>query len=359
MKITKTEYLTGIVIAFVSLFLGTGVYSLIKSARTDATLSIIFFGIAGILTIPVFLTIFNYEPSLTLKGKIIKIFGPKLGFIFNIYFEINVFFLMVSTFYNLTNLISTQFLTNTSKIFIGLVFVFTIAYASFKNVKTTFKLSNIIFYINVILALVAFFSLFGKVDLSNFFPIMENGIMPTLKGTFYLLVLNSVPIFTLLIIPKANIQSGNQKRAIIMSYVISVSVSFIIMFATLGVLGIYVSSIYEFPEYIVLKQINILNFVDRIESIVVLQWIFGLFILLLILTFFITRERKIIDNNFGRSIIILSAMIASIYCFKNQNIYLNILYNYTPYLRLVMLAILITLYFLIKIKKKTSSANNI
>lgn len=48
---------------------------------------------------------------------------------------------------------------------------------------------------------------------------------------------------------------------------------FIIIICTFGNLGVEMSALYRYPEYIVLKRISALNFIDNVENILFIIWI--------------------------------------------------------------------------------------
>ena len=49
---------------------------------------------------------------------------------------------------------------------------------------------------------------------------------------------------------------------------------------TYGILGANLVDIYRYPEYMTLKKIKLFNFVEKVENIVSITWIFDLFITL-------------------------------------------------------------------------------
>ena len=65
-----------------------------------------------------------------------------------------------------------------------------------------------------------------------------------------------------------------------------------IIFITLGNLGINLSQLYQYPEYIVLKRINLFEFLDRIENLLSIQRILKIYISLSFFTYFISNTIK-------------------------------------------------------------------
>ena len=359
-KINCTQFSSIIIMLILSSFLGVGIFSLIKASGIDAYLSIILGGIIGSIFIYLFITIFNYEPSLTLKDKINKLFGKKIGFILNFILFIIIFSMGTSSIFNLTIFISSQFLPETPLLLIALVFSFLVIFINTKGIDVISKTSFILVIINLIFYLFAFIGLIPSFDISNIKPFLEHGLNRPLKGAIFVIGFNIIPIFLLLMIPK-NIIVDKKKinKHIIIAYLLGIILMTSVLFLTLGVLGIYLSSIYQYPEYIVLKNINIFNFIDRIENIITSQWIFSLFINLTMIIYFLSNSIK--TNNKSKIIptfLCLSILFISKKIFSNNTQFNNYTYKYSLINDIIILLILIIIF--IKIKKlyfKTGLSN--
>ena len=121
-------------------------------------------------------------------------------------------------------------------------------------------------------------------ELDNFKPVLEHGLKNPFVGGILITLTNILPIFLVLTIPKNNItDKKNYNKVIIISYVISTFIFFLITIFTIGILSKYLISIYQYPEYIILQKISFLNFIERIENLITMQWIFGCIIYLSLL----------------------------------------------------------------------------
>ena len=103
------------------------------------------------------------------------------------------------------------------------------------------------------------------------------------------------------------------------SYIISILALFAIVILTLGNLGIYLASIYQYPEYIVLKRIKIFNFIDRIENILTIQFIFSMFASMCFGVYCVTNLLK--PRNKSRilpAFITVLILLVSTFAFKNN-----------------------------------------
>ena len=131
---------------------------------------------------------------------------------------------------------------------------------------------------------------------------------------------------------------------------------FLVMLLTMGNLGIYLSSIYQYPEYIALKNISIFGFIDRIENLVSSQWIFGLFINLTMVVYFLANTvKKDYHGKIVPTIITLAILFTSAYIFKNNTMFNNYTYNYSLFPRIIILVILTFMVIAIYFKKRRTN----
>lgn len=357
--INKLQLCSILILIMMSPFLGTGFYLLIKSSGIDAYFSIIIGGICGLLPILVYIYVNNYQPELPLNKKINLLFGKEIGYLLNII--ICICMLGIGTFgmYNLINFIVSQFLSETPFLIIGIMFSIVIIYVNIKGIETLSRTSVILVIINLLIFFTAVLGIASKFDINNIKPILEFGIQRTFKGAFILITMNVSSLLMLLMIPKNTI-IANKKTGlwIIITYIVTILFMGISIFLTLGNLGIHLASVYQYPEYLVLKRISLFKFLDRIENIVIIQWIFGIYINLSLIVYYISNTIKY--NNKSKllpSVITCVLLILSILVFKNNTQFNEYSYKYLPYVRLVLLIILLLIGITILFKKLVRKKN--
>lgn len=340
----------------ITTFLGIGIFDIIKAAGVDAYLSVFVGSVVGIILFLLFLYIANYEPELSICEKTKKLFGPIFGTILNILLCISAFILGTTVFYNLINFTVSQFLSETPFTVIGIVFAFIIAFINIKGIETLSRTSLVLISINVILFLVCIFGIFPTFELENLKPFLANGLSNPLKGMIYMLALNVVPIFLLLIIPKNSIEDKKHyNKYLFVAYLFGCLVMITAILLTVGSLGIYLASYYQYPEYMVLKRIDIFDFIDRIENLIILQWFFGAFISMSVTVFFISKNIKLKKEKINKLvpvIITILLLITSLTVFPNNTVYNNFSYKYAIYPRFLTLLIEIIIGVAIIIKKR-------
>lgn len=342
-KISNFNLLSLMIFFLFTTTYGEGIYVIIKESGVDSIVSIIVSSFFSLFFIFIFKNLFNYEPTLNIFEKNEKLF--KFPFIPNLI--LILFALLISSiqFFNLTNFIVSQFLSETSPIFIGLIFSLLIMYALSKDISVLAKTTTIFFFINLFLFLISIIGLIKDFDYTNLMPILEHGLKNPLKGGIKLFLINVFPLFILLLIPQNKIINYKNKT-IFISYLIYLLLSFIIVIFTIGNLGINLAKLYQYPEYIVLRRINFLNFLTRIENILFIQWIFGLFILMSFSAFIIKEKLKF---KYNYIIIGLLIFIVSFNSFKTLTLFNDFMYNIYPIV--IIPFIIYILIFYIKTKR--------
>ncbi len=358
-KINCLQYSTMVVLIMVSAFMGIGVYCLVQAAGIDAYITIPLGMIVGIPVLLLFLYIANYEPDLALPKKLEKLYGKRLGKVVTLICAIFIFIFANNYMFNLINFIVSQFLPETPLLVVGIVFAVLTIYTNTKGIETISRVSLLLLTINLILFAIGFIGLIPSIDTSNLKPFLEFGIGRPLQATFYFVTLMIMPIFALLIVPKNQVVNPEKyNKSIVISYLVSLFIIFGFCIITLGILGIHLASIYQYPEYIILKHVNLFGFLDRIENIITAQWIFGLFFCVAFAVYYIGNSIKLEHNSkmLPTSIVTLM-LLASVYLIPNNTFFNVYIYYVAPILRVASLVVFIIIAISIFIKKRKKNSD--
>lgn len=339
-------------------FIGITFSCLIKLTKQDSwiiPLISIFIGL-------IFIMLINYIVSFKENKSIIE----KIYFLFNskVRYAISLLLILIGIFYNiantinLNNFIHTQFLNKTPILLISIIFLSVTFYILTKGINVITKTTVIIFYISIFLVLITFIGLLPKFHLSNLKPMFQYNETNMLNSLRFYYTFNITPILFLTVIPKSNIKNAKTFKALSISYIISTSAIFISILLTLGVFGYELASIYEYPEFQVLKQISLIGVSSRIESILVLQWIFDLFIYNVFIIFYICNciKKLIIKKDLNINLIYLIYSIILIIVLNyisKYNIFIeNFILNYAfKYISVITIVIVILICLKIKLRK--------
>lgn len=341
-KLTVIQFSCLICFPILSLFSGIGTYNITKIAQVDSYLSVIISYLLGMLPFLLFIFIFNYKPELNITEKINFLFGKYLGTIINIIINFLILCIGIILIYNISNFAISQFLDETPllvfMIFLGLILVYNVSL----GIENITRVSIVFLGIICFLTLISTFGILPHFESSNIKPFLEYGIQKPLTGGFTLTLTNVIPTFMLLIIEKNKV-TDNQKSIIYLFFFYSLAFLFIFIatFLTIGSLGIYLSNLYQYPEYTVLKKISLFNFIDRIENFIYIKWILNSVICLSLVIYYITHSIKKTSKKILPTIITGIIIFLSLKIFKNTNIFYQFSFSVFPYVCLLLLFIFI------------------
>lgn len=189
-----------------------------------------------------------------------------LFFLFNMFIFQQILFIF-QTF------ASSFFLIKSPIYFISLPVPFIIYRVCKNGFPAIAKVAEIIMPISLFLFFFSFLGLIQDLNLDYFKPIFTCEPLTLLEGTLFFTAYSTAPYFLLL-----NVDMESPK--LVGKYLFSAMTVFIICVSIIGVLGPNLSQIYRYPEYIVLKKIKIFNFLEKVENIVSIGWLFDLFAVL-------------------------------------------------------------------------------
>ena len=343
-KISLLEYASTFFMIIISPFLGMGLYNLLLKANIDASISVIIAYVLSFSFIIIFNKINNYKINLNLKEKILSLFNKKISFIIISILSLSLFLMASMLSYNINSFIISQFLSETPIIFVSIFMGILILYINSKGIEVIFRVSNLLFFINVILIIIAVIGNYNRIELINMLPLLTEGISRPFIGSINILIFQLIYIFILLIIPKENIKNNkNFNKVIIISMTCAFIFFFLVIIYTIGSLGINLSLKYHYPAYIVMKEVSIFGFIDKIENFIIIHWVFEVFILLSLIIYFINKM-----TNIKPYVLITTNIILYTILFRNSTLYNVITSTLLPILSIIILSIMLTIYFKIK-----------
>lgn len=360
-KINNLELSSTIFLILFSCTIGIAPYITIEIAGINSYIGILIGTIIGLIPLLMFIYISNYEIDKPLYIKTKIIFGKVLGTIINIILIILYLILATTILFNTSNFIISQYLTDTPIILVTIIFALTGYHAINKGINTITKTSLIYTIIIIVLFILATIGLIPEIELDNLKPILEYGInKPFIAGLTYSLIL-TIPISSLMLIPKNNIDNYHKTtKYIIITYLITSIMIFFMTIVTSACLGKYLLLQYQYPVYMTLKRISIFGFIDRIENFLSIEWILSSFIAYTIPLCYIKDTITNKNNNKIINILIITiTIILSITIFKNNTSFNHYLDSTYPYILLITLIIYIIIFITIIIKKVLKRKNRI
>ena len=250
-------------------FIGISYVSLVTLTHQDSWISILIAFIIGFIPILLFYKIASIKEELNILEKIDYSF-PRLGKYLKSILGLSVFCLILLNFWNLTNLVVSQFLSRTPTLVISISLIIPIIYLISQNNRVISRVSLILFFLTAIFWILSATGLISKFQFNNLMPVLENN---PLKGVIPYMSYNILPIFILLIFPNKYI-----KKSLFTGYVIATSSIFIVMLFMIAILGINLVTIIQYPEFHILKLVFEGFLTYRLENMLATQWIFDILI---------------------------------------------------------------------------------
>ena len=219
---------------------------------------------------------------------------------------------------------SNFYLINTPPLLIIVPLFILILYGVKKGLATTLRLSDILIFISIIIGILAILSIQKNIDFNNYLP-MEmldkcDSLKCILSSAFYSV---SPIILELTFLKKDEVN----KKAIILGYLIGSLTIFIMILCILGIFGGNFALLFRYPEYILLKKVNLFNQFEHLETFLSILWFNDLLITSLLAGLLINKVFK------GKWLYIVSILhLCFVYFFFISNYqHILLLYHCTFY----------------------------
>ena len=245
---------------------------LLNTSKNTTPLSLLIGFIISILLSLIPLKIFNTKETLSLTEKNKLAYG-KLSILINIIYILTSLTLYTLISYRLTSFLSSQYLIETNKIYLLIPTLLITYYIANKGIETITRLSQISFFLCLFIFLFDAFGLIQHINIENYLPILNSSKTNIIKSSLMFSLFSSVPFTFINITNKQNLSDKNKftKKYHIM-HIISFLVITSATIITLGVYGIHLTNLFDYPLYTVLKQISLFNFLESIENASIMLW---------------------------------------------------------------------------------------
>jgi spore germination protein KB len=247
-----------------------------KSAKQDLWISPIWASIVGFICVFIANKLNQYYPKETIieYSELIlgKFFGKLLG-IFYLIFYLHITGIIVREY---GEFVSGTFLNRTPVFAILGAMMIVSAYAVHGGLEVIGRCSEIIVPVVSLLYLVICILLFKDLDVHNIFPILENGVMPSFKGSivpqswFSEFILVSF-LFPYLVDREKGLKWGMISVFSVMVIMVLTNITALLLFGNL-------TAHLTYPIITAARYISIADFLQHLESIIIALWVAGTFI---------------------------------------------------------------------------------
>ena len=320
-RINSLEYNTLIWFLIRATFIEITAEILLGAAHQDSWISILLGIFIGIIPFSLYSYLKNKFPDKT----IIDLNKEKLGFfgtLLNLFLIGGMFIFAVCSFWILINYINSQYLYRTPSYIIIFLLIIPVIYAITKDFHIFSKVSLIMFYVSFIFIIIILSGLAGNINISNIKPILNNNPNSILYGTFCFIGFNILPLSILSIIPKNKINNYSPKKSFLFYLISSLSL-LNVLFLTINIFGIHLSELYNYPSFHLLKRVSILDIIDRVESILSLEWFLAIFVQIICALYFIKESLKKTFNTKEKTNNIIIIIVCLIIAFLTNIIFIT------------------------------------
>lgn len=346
--ITKKQKLSVMYFLSRAIFLGIGYSLLFEKVGKDAWISVILGTLIGIGIVYIISKILKYKKNKNLKDLLKEM--KWLGIIIKILYFAFLIFLLYECVLIMQTMTTSFFLINSPPLFIGLSGAFLVILTIKENDTTLFKVAESLIAIAVITVIITFLVLLPYGEIEAFLPVLTTSPKMILIGAIYYATISTGPLILTL-------DFKDDGKKLMKMYLFTSLIIFIICITIIAVLGPELIQIYRFPEYMVLKRIKIMDFIEKIENVISIIWILDAFMILATTTHTLKNLLPKKGGKIISSIILFAITIITGVVFGGNYVLVLETYYLVPIIlgiALIVLLIPIFIFTLIKYRKKES-----
>lgn len=276
-KVSKVQIGMLLALIMAGYYLGMSDIILLRKSMSEVLISMILGSFIGLIPMFMYIKINDTYPNLNIYEKCTKMFGKKIGLLINILMIISYSFIFAIATRNIVSFTTSKYLENTPYIVVGLLVVISCFIATFNGLETILRLAQISFIITVIIAIAIEGTVAGYIDINNILPIFasKNPVQNIIYGSLYFAATSSFLSVLLLSIKKSEIKDNkNYNKVALLFYMYSVLALTLVMFFVISCFGYKMSSLFRYPEYMILKKIGFSSSELHLENLLAFRWIF-------------------------------------------------------------------------------------
>jgi len=247
-------------------------------AKQDAWIIALITPACGIFVIWLYYCLVKQYPGLTLIGINKKILGKWLGIIVSAGFV--YFFLHSST--NIPWYVGDfigHILDETPDYILYIMFMATVIAAVLYGVEAFARASEIFIIFISLVFFIAIILILPKANVQNLMPVLEEGILPSFKGTFFMLAFTTYPLISILMIfPFNTLDLPQAGWAMGKGYLWGSLIVFVAIIMPILVLGSNITSNTQYTVYLLFKEIDIAGIFTRLEFVIMTIWLITQFV---------------------------------------------------------------------------------
>lgn len=157
---------------------------------------------------------------------------------------------------------------------LNILFVIVLAVALLYGLEAMFRATEIFFILTFPLYIIAMLMLTPKIKPDNLLPMLENGIIPVVKGSVPLMGFTVLPLIYLNMVFPVNMGNLKEaKKSMLKGYFLGIITVFIGIIMCILVLGSNLTANLRYPLFTLTREINIGTIFTRLEPLIVFVWL--------------------------------------------------------------------------------------
>ncbi|MBZ5752123.1 GerAB/ArcD/ProY family transporter [Metabacillus rhizolycopersici] len=341
------------------------------TAKKDAWLAILLGMFGGLILFFIYYFLFRQYPNLPLTGYARKIFGKYVGWIIGLLYVVFLLYDAARDLRDFGDLLLSSTLTETPLLAINILLVLAICYVLYLGIEVLARTAEVFVVILIFIGftgnLLVYFS--GNVDIHNLQPFLENGWKPIVTTAFPLTTFfpfGEMIVFTMLL-PYLN-RPELAKKVWLSSVILSGLILSYTTSLNIAVLSVEVVERSTFPLLSTIGKVNLFDFIQRMDVLVVFTLLINMFFKIAILFYgavigivdlFNLKNHQQIVLPAGIILIFLSMTIASDFSEHIEEGQKTAQYYFFPLIMVIMpLFMLLVTMIRNGFKKKSRSKSN-
>lgn len=258
-----------------------------QAAKQDAWISPLWASLAGFIAIMIAYQLYKSFPDKTFiqYSEVVagKFLGKIIGFIYLLFF-LHFNGIVIKEY---TNFVWGTFLNETPMLIISVIIIVFSAYAVHGGLEVIARLGQMFFPFFIIPLFLFLFILLIYMNPKNILPIMENGMMPSIKGGVVLSSWFCELFLISFFLPHLKKDSKGLKWGIYTGIAITITLMFVnlVVIFALGRFSYYAVT----PLLTVVRYISIGEFFEHVEAGLLAIWILGTFVKITTLYYIVTK----------------------------------------------------------------------
>ncbi|MGG4439902.1 GerAB/ArcD/ProY family transporter [Brevibacillus fortis] len=241
-------------------------------AKQDAWISVLVGLVVGLLNIVLLIVVGKLYPNQSFFTFVDQTVGRVLGTIITLSFISYTLFSAGAHVMEIGDFVGTHLLGSTPRFAIQLLFIIVIMFGVRLGLQTVAESAEIYFFWFFFLFGLLMIALLPQAEISRIHPVFENGWKPILQGSTAAIAFpySELVIFMAVLPFVSPVQK--RMRYFLLGTLLGGIVLFIIMLMCILVLGAEQTARHFYPTYVLIKQLKLGDFIQRLEAIIAVIW---------------------------------------------------------------------------------------